>query len=237
MPNNPQHSKVATRIRKTYAARKQSPVSSNYAWNSQEEFFFMYRRLSLAGQLLTQIEMTNLSDAKILDVGCGTGGWLTAMLNWGASPSNLYGTDLLEDAIQTARIKLPNSNLQFSEGWPLPFKNDSMNLVTANTVLSSIIEDNARQDLASEMVRVTANNGCILIYDFRISHPSNPNTIGISIPSINNLFPNWTINRRTLYLAPPISRKIIRFSPMLVHLIETLCPFLRSHAMYLLTRS
>jgi ubiquinone/menaquinone biosynthesis C-methylase UbiE len=54
-----------------------------------------------------------LPDARILDVGCGTGDVLGWFYKRGASPKNLFGIDLVPERIEAAR----NASMWC---WPLP---------------------------------------------------------------------------------------------------------------------
>jgi len=90
--------------------------------------------------------------------------------------------------------------------------------------------------LAREMVRILAPNGKVLIFDFRISHPLNADTIGISAGAIQRLFPGFVQRSRSLLLAAPIARRVAPISPLLAAAMEALCPPLRTHTMCLLER-
>lgn len=54
-------------------------------------------------KLLDKYKMNPLADRKILDVGCGSGGELRRFIEYGASPENLFGIDLLPDRIKRAK--------------------------------------------------------------------------------------------------------------------------------------
>lgn len=222
------------RIRSVYAHRDQSGKRGLYAWSNPDVLLNIYRFHSVAAACLRRARLDNLSDVRVLDVGCGSGGWLRQLLAWGASAQNLHGIDLLSDRIDCARRLAPEIDHRVGSGWQLPFDNAAMNLVTAHTVFSSILDADARQSLAAEMVRVLAPRGCILIFDFRISHPRNRNTIGIRKSEIRRLFPGFQLHSRSLELAPPIARKIVPVAPVVALVLEALCPPLRTHSMHLL---
>jgi hypothetical protein len=86
------------------------------------------------------------------------------------------------------------------------------------------------------MVRVVKPAGAVFIYDYRISDPRNPDTIGIRKKEIQRLFPEFQVNMRSLTLAPPLARRIAPVSPLLAHAMEAWFPFLRTHALYFLKK-
>jgi SAM-dependent methyltransferase len=222
------------RIRSVYAHRDQSGKGTLYAWSNPDVLLNIYRFHAVAAARLHRAGLDDLSDLRILDVGCGSGGWLRQLLAWGASAQNLHGIDLLPDRIDRARQLAPEIDHRVGSGWQLPFDNAAMDLVTAHTVFSSILNADARQSLAAEMVRVLAPQGCILIFDFRISHPRNRDAIGIRKSEIRRLFPSFQLYSRSLELAPPLARRIAPVSPVVALALEALCPLLRTHSMHLL---
>ena len=220
------------RIRAVYKDR--TGKRNLYAWWQPDIQLQSYTRNRAATALLRGRGWDELSNRSILDVGCGTGVWLQTLVTWGATPGKLAGTDLLPDRIEVARQALPQSNLVVPETWAIPFGDNKFDMVCANTVLSSILDGDARIQLALEMGRVLAEDGSILIYDFRISHPSNPNTRGIPLKEIKRLFPDYKVYAKSVTLLPPIQRVTSKLMPLLSLALETWFPFLRSHIVYLL---
>jgi len=226
------------RIRSIYACRDRRGKGALYAWSNADVLLNRYRFQSAAAACLLRAgwNWSNISNLRALDVGCGSGGWLRQLQAWGACTQQLHGIDLLPDRIALARELSPGIDYCVGSGWELPFDNTTMDLVSAHTVLSSILNADARQRLTAEMVRVLAVQGCILIFDFRIGNPRNRDTIGIRRREIRRLFPGFRLYSRSLQLAPPIARRIAPVSPVLTLVLEALCPLLRTHVMYLLRR-
>ena len=112
-----------------------------------------------------------------------------------------------------------------------------MDFVSAFTVFSSILAADARLGLAREIRRVLRPAGLILLYDFRVSRPYNPHTTGVGMAEVRRLFPGLSIRRRLVTLAPPLQRLLSRLSPVAAHLVEAVCPWLRTHALYLLANT
>jgi len=224
------------RIRSVYARRDAEGKRGLYAWHRQEVLFGQYRFLCMAASMLASNGLQDLSYLEVLDVGCGSGGWLLTLLQWGASAARLHGIDLLQDRIDRAKELMPSVDLQVASGYSIPHFDASMDLVSAHTVFSSILDASAREALAGQMDRVLKSQGKILIYDYRISDPRNPDTVGIRKTEISRLFPGRIVERRTLTLAPPIFRRVAPYSPLFAHLLESCFPLLRTHALYLISR-
>lgn len=234
-------SKISTETSRIIDAYNQRPALSQrhtglYAWHRQEVTFSQYRFKSIAAKILVHKGWHDLSKKKCLDVGCGTGEWLRTLLEWEADPSRLHGIDLLPDRIEKAKALAPYIDFRVASAWPIVFPDNSVDLVSAHTVFSSILDPVAREELAKEMTRVLNKEGLILIYDFRISHPKNPDTIGIGKNEICKLFPCHRVKMRTLTLAPPFQRVIAPISPLWVHVLEVFFPFLCTHAFYTITK-
>ena len=193
-----------SRLRTVYARRDRAGKPALYACHRQEVLFTQYRFRAVAASLLKGSGFTDLSHIEVLDVGCGTGGWLRTLLEWGARPEHLHGIDLLEDRIEKAKTLGMGIDFQVASGYGIPFPDGSMDLVSAHTVFSSILDASARKALADEMVRVLKLRGKIIIYDYRISDPRNPDTVGIRKREIQRLFPGFAIQVRSLTLAPPM---------------------------------
>lgn len=223
------------RVRAAYARRDAAGKSDLYAWHRQEVLFGQYRFRSVAASLFASNGLVDLAQLEILDLGCGTGGWLLTLLHWGASAARLHGIDLLQDRIDRAKSLMPGVDFRVASGYSIPYADASMDLVSAHTVFSSILDGQSRKAMAEEMARVLKPRGKIFIYDYRISDPSNRDTIGIGKVEIGRLFPSFNVERRTLTLAPPIFRRIAPWSTLLGHIIESCFPFLRTHAIYLIT--
>jgi ubiquinone/menaquinone biosynthesis C-methylase UbiE len=177
-----------------------------------------------------------LAKLNILDVGCGDGEWLRTLMAWGATPERLHGIDLLPDRISAAKKFSPMIDFKVSSGFSISFPDAAMDLVSAHTVFSSILDASSREALANEMDRVLAPGRYMMIYDYRISHPRNADTTGIQKTEIKRLFPGFELNIRSLTLAPPIGRRITPWAPLLAHILESLCPFLRTHVLFFMRK-
>jgi len=226
------------RIRQAYAHRDACGKDQLYSWHCQDAIYIAYRQEAAWTQAFTRAGLPSLSNLEILDVGCGSGGWLRMLLEWGAAPARLHGLDLLEERITEARsLSPPDLDLIVGNAWPLPFPDNSMDLCAASTVFSSILDKAARRALAQEMTRVVKRGGWIMIFDFAISHPKNPDTLGIRKKEISGLFPDLELSHTVKLIFPP---PLLRLLPprlfFLALFLESLLPLICTHRLYQLRR-
>lgn len=216
------------RIRAVYRAWQGANALQEYAWHRPEIFQQIAARARTIGGLLAATIGPDLRHARVLDVGCGSGAFLRQLIGWGADPANLAGTEyqgeLLEYAqrCSAAGVRWHLGDLDFAA--PCSF-----DLVTANTVFSSILDDQARVALAQEMWRVLEPGGWCQIFDFRYDNPANPNVRKVTRAEVQSWWPASAWHYRTLVLAPPLSRRLARVPRLAAELLETLVPPLRSH--------
>jgi len=228
----------AERIRKVYAEREASGKQALYAWNTRDSLYTEFRKKETWARALSFAGIS-LADADVLDVGCGAGGWLRLLTEWGADPSRLHGVEILEDRIARAReLCHPEVSLLAYEGHPLPHPDQSMDLVAASTVFSSIPAPNIRLALSREMERVARPGAWIMIFDFAVSSPRNPDTTGIRKGEIQRLFSDCGLKKTfCLSVPPPLLRRIPRKLQWTALAAETLFPFLTTHRIYVLKRN
>jgi SAM-dependent methyltransferase len=169
-----------------------------------------------------------LGDARILDVGCGTGGTLVDFVRYGARPDCLCGVDLVAADIELARTRLPSADLRCADATALPFPDASFDLVTQVLVLSTILDRAAQQQVAAEMARVVRSEGLIISYDLRWRSPGNAGVQPVGLADMRRLFPAADIHVCSLTLAPPLARRLAPRAWWLATLLSGLPP-LRSH--------
>ena len=119
-------------------------------------------------------------DGRILDVGCGFGQDLDRWIEAGWRSERLAGVDLSAERVQRAREALPGVDIRLGNGAELPHADDAFDVATAVTVFSSILERSLRRTLFEEMQRVVRPGGLVMVYDFVIRKPTNPNVRGLS---------------------------------------------------------
>jgi len=194
------------RIKAVYAARR---GLSHYSWLRAGYLFYRQQLERQVLALLLSEGLLNLSDRKVLEIGCGQGDWLREFIKWGASPSEIAGIDLLADRIEKARQLCPQGvELLCGNASKLPFPDSSFDIVAQFTVFSSILDEQMKQELAREMLRVMKDNGRILWYDFYVDNPTNRDTRGIRKTEIARMFPDCRIELKKVSLLPPLSRML-----------------------------
>jgi SAM-dependent methyltransferase len=97
---------------------------------------------------------------RILDAGCGTGGYLRWLLDAEAF-SGAAGVDVASAAIELARERVPEADLHVAPLAALPFPDDSFSLVVTNDVLQHVHEDELESSIR-ELRRVLQPDGVLL---------------------------------------------------------------------------
>jgi SAM-dependent methyltransferase len=222
----------AERVLQVYAARRDRNIGRRYSLTSAAYLMMVQER---ERHLLDELGRRGWEPGELecLDVGCGAGGELARLIGDGADPGRLHGIDLRPEAIATARSRLPLCDLKVGDATDLPFATSSMDVVLQFTVLSSILDDEVRERVATEMIRVCRPSGLIVSYDFTLN-PTNTDTKGMRASDIRHLFRGCEVTIHHVTLAPPIARRIAPMSRRLAALLGTIRP-LRTHLMAFVT--
>ena len=119
----------------------------------------------------------------------------------------LAGVDLIPSRLAAARVACPDVDLRLGDGSSIPFPDDSVDVATAVTVFSSILDQDVRRALFAEMERVVRPGGVLLLYDFVIRKPTNPNVIGMPLRRLAELGrpPDWSIRLSPLLQAVAVA--------------------------------
>lgn len=163
----------------------------------------------------------------VLDVGCGTGWWLTQVAGLGAGQDRLHGVDLHEP--QTAAKHLPGAHFAVGDARRLDHPDGRFGLVTFLLVLSVLPSAADRERALREAVRVLAPGGTVAIWDIR--WPSYTRGVHrLSVREVRRVLEGagLEVETRTLTLAPPLSRRLGRATAWLYPALAALPP-LRSH--------
>jgi ubiquinone/menaquinone biosynthesis C-methylase UbiE len=177
-----------------------------------------------------EIGLSSLENLRILDVGCGSGGHLRRLVDFGAQPERCYGVDLFSKSLREARSLNPNIFFAEANAAELPFKDQAFDFVFQYTVLTSVLDNELRRKIVSEIGRVLRPGGYFVLYDFAYSNPRNPNVRGLSQKEASELLAGFQPRFHRITLAPPIGRIAARISPVLYRILATV-PFLRTHYM------
>jgi glycosyltransferase involved in cell wall biosynthesis/SAM-dependent methyltransferase len=171
----------------------------------------------------------------LLDVGCGSGELLAALVRRGAPPDALRGVDLLEERIAAARARVPGADVRVADARELPGGAASVDAVILSVVLSSIPDGAVRAQVAREALRVLRRDGVLLCYDARMPNPANRRIRAIGRAELGRLFAGCSISSRTLTVLPPLARRLgpataagygvlHRVAPLRTHRISVIRP-------------
>jgi len=145
-----------------------------------------------------------LQDRRLLDIGCGTGGDLMALVMLGFDPDNLVGYELLEHLVERARHRLPPSvRIECGDALKIPAEPASCDVVMQSTVFTSLLDEDFQRRLAARMWSLVKPGGGVLWFDFVYNNPRNPDVRGVPRDRIAELFGGAEMTCWRLWLAPP----------------------------------
>jgi ubiquinone/menaquinone biosynthesis C-methylase UbiE len=171
----------------------------------------------------------NRDDARVLDVGCGTGASLLQFMRLGFDASNLVGIDTSDERIAEASELLPGVAFRKESADALPFADGEFDLVFESTMLGTLESATLLENIAREMLRVTKPGGYVMLADWRYSREGSGVKTAISAGWIAKLFSVGTatrvVARERGALVPPLGRRLSRITPSLYFLTQRLFPF------------
>jgi ubiquinone/menaquinone biosynthesis C-methylase UbiE len=216
------------RIKAVYSQRNElCPQDYNILYphvylNFQERERALIRWLNFAG-------FGNINQLKLLEIGCGFGDNLLEFIKLGFSPENLAGNDLIDERLEIAKKKLPESVKLFNgDASALNLPVENYDIVFQAMVFSSILNSDLQNELAKKMWSLVKPGGGILSYDLVYNNPKNSNISRFSKENIHTLFPSNEVKFWKITLAPPIARLVTKISSKLYSAVN-LFPFMRTH--------
>ncbi len=226
----------AARVAEAYARRDAGAGRTLYTLQHPGTLFIMQALERILLRMLRRAGLLPVEGRRLLEVGCGTGDWLRALIRWGCRPQDLAGIDLLPERVDAARSLCPAGlDLRPGDATALPYPDASFDLVLQSTMFTSILDDGVRRRAAAEMLRVLRPGGHVIWYDFRVNNPRNPDVRRVGAAEIRALFPGCNVRLRSVTLAPPIVRRLAGVSWLLCHVLSWF-PFLRTHYLGLLRK-
>jgi SAM-dependent methyltransferase len=220
------------RINQVYRQWHGGAAQAKYAWHRPDIIRQTTARSRVLAELLPLTVGRDLSAVRALDVGCGSGGFLRQLIDWGATPGHLAGTELQQDRLDHASARTA-PGVRWHQGQLDAFADASMDLVSAHTVFSSILDDDLRRGLAAEMWRVLRPGGWTMIFDFRYGSPRNAHVRKVTDVELLRFWPAASRHYRTLVLVPPLGRTLAALPWLIPETLATLLPPLRSHFIYM----
>ncbi len=167
-------------------------------------------------------------DAEVVDLGCGAGRVARSLEAQGVRPRRYVGIDLIPSRIAVAARNLPWAEFIEASADRVPLPDGCATVVTASTLLSSVLDDAMRQAVAWEVQRLVRSGGRFVVYDVRYPSPGNPNVRPVPTRVLSRLFPGWHLSARTLTVLPPLARTRLAGGPRRYAALAAI-PVLRSH--------
>src|SRR5205814_425450 len=125
----------------------------------------------------------------------------------------LHGIDLMEDRVERGHWMTPGLDLRAGDATAMPYADRSFDLVCEQFCFCHIPNDQAKAEIAREMMRVARR--FIMIHDWRAGSESRK-LYGVSLKRIRCWFPGWVIGARfKSQLWPPVGRPLSRHAPRL----------------------
>ena len=214
----------AARVRAEYARRASDEALRRY--NDRVAPASLRAAADRQRRLLDVIDrVAPRADARVLEVGCGQGGDLAALVQLGVNEHRVAGIDLLEADISVAQSRLPNARVSVANAAALPFDAGSFDVVYQVVMLSSVVDSRVRAQIASEMRRVLAHSGRIVSYDMTYVGDGNPHLVPIDAGELARVFPGCPMTMERVTLQLPVASRV---GPRVASVLERL-PLLRRH--------
>lgn len=223
------------RIRSEYMRRAREIGDDRYAPWQRAEKLLRVTRSRIAAELLHKHGVFPKPEDRCLEIGFGSHGWLTELLDWGVRETALAGIDLDEPRVESTRRALPSADLRSGDATALPWAANTFRIAVTSTVFSSILDDVARTAVARELVRVLEPGGALIFYDFAYDNPKNDQVRKVDRADLTRLFPELRGSIRRVTLAPPLARLVAPLSWTLATALE-LVPWLRTHLIAVLVK-
>lgn len=220
------------RINDVYRQWQGGAASARPAWHRPDIVRQEAARARVLSSLLARTVGRDLSAVRVLDVGCGHGDFLRQLIDWGATPSCLAGAELQPERLEYARLHTA-AGVRWHLGRLEPFPDNSMDLVSAHAVFSTLPDEDARRALAADMWRVLKPGGWTMIFDSRYGSGRNTGMRKVTDVELLRFWPAEQRHYRTLILAPPLGRAMSRLPWLLPEVLGALVPLLRSHFIYM----
>jgi SAM-dependent methyltransferase len=219
----------ADAVRDRYARRDRSDW--RYSRLNPAALLASQERERALARLFTRLGWLDVSNRRVLEIGCGTGGNLLELLRFGFTPRNLAGIELLSERYAEAMQRLPAGVvLMQGDASLIKLPDASEDIVLQSTVFSSLLDAPFQWRLAQTMWRWVRPGGGVLWYDFTVDNPRNPDVRGVPVSRIRELFPGGRVQYQRVTLAPPIARRVCALHPALYPVFNAL-PLLRTHVL------
>lgn len=141
------------------AGRPEFPPDYHHRIHEVEENHGWHRGMREISSALIEDQLRR--GGRLLDVGCGTGGFLRWALERGAF-EQAAGVDISAEAIELAKTRVPEAKLRVAPIWDLPFETASVDLIVLNDVLQHVPDTEVAKSLG-EVRRLLRDDGELLV--------------------------------------------------------------------------
>lgn len=182
----------------------------------------------------------NPGTARVLDVGCGSGGDMFQLFRVGYSPANIFGIDIQLERLNAGKRIYPSVNFIQEDASKMSFKDDSFDLIFESTMFATLPDDDVSSKIASEMVRVCKPGGYLLLVDWWTPKPGDQNYKALTKSRLTKLFKLGGDTRLIAVchgaLVPPVGRFLSAQFPSAYFAVARLFPFLVGQVAYLIQK-
>ncbi len=186
---------------------------------------FAVERANIAALRAASLDRDN---ARVLDVGCGSGTSLLQFLRLGFRSENLVGVDSDAERISDGRKLLPTVELVCGSAEALGYADGTFDLVSESTMLGTLASQELLRSIANEMIRVTKPGGYIMLTDWRYSRKGSGVATAMSNAEVGGLFhvgeQTDLVRREKGALVPPLGRALSRRLPSFYFLTQACIP-------------
>jgi len=195
--------------------------------HNPEVIFQMFALERANIRALSRLEL-NPADAKVLDVGCGTGASLFQFVRLGFRPENLSGVDASAERIAEARKRILSADFRCESADAMSYEAAAFDLVFESTLFMMLTSDEEARRIAAEMLRVARPGGYLMLADWRYAEPRSKTHKAVSTKRIRGLFDvggaTEIVTRVRGALIPPLGRFLSRRAPALYFAVQAIFP-------------
>lgn len=203
----------------------------------------LFQTLALEASVVRAVRAMRLDPpaARVLDVGCGSGGDLFHLLRLGFDPANVTGIDIREQGIARARRLYPQIRFVVGDASAMDFADGSFDLVWESTMFVTLADPKLSAQIAREMVRVCTPEGYLLLVDWRTPKPWAPEYRALRRSRMRYMFDvgggTRLVGTFRGALVPPVGRLLSKWLPSMYFLLAACCPPLVGQVAYLLQKN
>lgn len=166
---------------------------------------------------------------RVLEIGCGYGHNLQALIRLGVHPKNIVAVELIPERVELAKSLLPQDTHIFEgDALSYDFQNNEFDIVLLSTVFSSILCQDTKTKLAQKCLSLLAPKGGILFYDFFWTRKGSDYIKPISIKEIKSLFKGTLVYKKRITLYYSLAFRLGQISPILTGVLNKIS-FLKTH--------